>query len=90
MPMVNQVIFFVSYTFVRIFLFPLGMWYQARNLYLMFDRISFARKVSSILALLLYISMYTLFVIWYKLILKGVFKIISGAPPKKPKASTVK
>jgi hypothetical protein len=34
--------------------------------------------------------MYTLFVIWYKLILKGVLKIIAGAPPKQPKASTVK
>jgi hypothetical protein len=87
-PLLNQFIFFFSFTACRMVLFPFGMWMQARNCYMTWNWMDDTRKIVSIVALTLYMSMYCLFLVWYKLILKGFIRGVQGLLSKSPKKSS--
>ena len=74
--MVNQLTFFFTYTIFRIFLFPVFTYKLVLSLYYSWDLLNTARRICGIFAFGMYTWMWALNLIWYKLILTGVAKML--------------
>jgi hypothetical protein len=78
LPMVNQLLFFFTYTLLRIIAFPYIMAFTAVTTWTIWGVLPWYRKLTSIFTILLFTSMILLNLFWYILILKGVKKLLQS------------
>uniref|UniRef100_A0A7S3CLY2 TLC domain-containing protein n=1 Tax=Strombidium rassoulzadegani TaxID=1082188 RepID=A0A7S3CLY2_9SPIT len=90
-PLVNQIIFFITFTIFRVINFPLVVLYQAYSVYMLFGKVDSLQKICLLLQFAQFIWMTWLNFHWYSLILKGLKKLLqangllAADPPKDKK-----
>ena len=90
--LINNVIFFLTYTFCRILLFPLIMastWNRQRNYDFLnakgTNSIGLVTKICYIGTLFFFVLVYFLNLFWYYLIVKKIIRIANGSDSKSDK-----
>jgi hypothetical protein len=72
----NQIVFFLAFTIFRVFLLPYCMYRFYFNVLYSWNYISFSRQCASIWSLFSFFLMTALSFYWYKLIVKGLLKLL--------------
>ena len=85
-PMINQIMFFITYTVFRVFLFPYVTYLAFYDYYNVWSIVALDRKLASLINCLTWVSVLLLNIYWYALILKGLKKLIQGAMKKNSKS----
>jgi hypothetical protein len=78
LPMINQVTFFLTYTVFRVFLFPWILYLMLTSIYYSWAYLPLIRKGTSIVTVVLFCALWILCLIWYRLILIGIYKLFLG------------
>lgn len=78
MMMINQIIFFLSYTVFRMIMFPWILFQMCRTAYIFFWLVSFFRKIGIIICCLQACLILALNLFWYKIIVKKIVKLVSS------------
>lgn len=83
LPQINQVIFFITYTIFRMFLYPYGTYILIKIQYYGWPYTTQFKKNCLWVTIVEYLAMFALNVYWYKLIVVGLLKMI-GIMESKP------
>ena len=76
MPMINQILFFITFTVIRVFIFPFFAFMLFINAYMAWDKFDFTRKIAATITVMQFIAMILLNLYWFTLILKGIKKLL--------------
>ena len=87
-PMVNQLVFFFTFTIFRIISFPIIIVYELYGIYMVFNQVNALRKFAIFVQFANLVWMLCLNFMWYGLILKGLKKLLQGAGLLAPDAKT--
>ena len=74
----NQLTFLVTFTIFRVFLFPLLVYYCLLNSHATIHYVSFIRQFCGIMTCVMSMLVTLLQFYWYRLILKGLVRLIQG------------
>ena len=89
-PMVCQILFFITYTLIRIFFFPISGYHILIYLNMTWDKLNTIRKMAAVFNSVNYVLMLGLNLYWYGLILKGLRKLLESNGILKPRPKKVK
>jgi len=87
----NQIIFFVTFTIFRVILLPYCCYRFYFNMLYSYNHMSFSRQCATVMSLIQFFAMTLLSFYWYKLIVRGLLKllgIIKSTPKKKVDGKT--
>jgi hypothetical protein len=82
LPMVNQIVFFLTFTLTRIFFLPFLFVLELKMLWNLWDYLNHLRKFTGLTCAIMSLLMNMINFYWYSLILKGVFKLLNNNPKK--------
>ena len=86
-PQICQVLFFFSFTILRVIGMPWSVYLMLKDMDMVWPHLSDLRKWLLVGTIVQYIGIYFLNLYWYKLIIKGVMKLM-GFDSKKDKKVT--
>jgi hypothetical protein len=78
-PMFNQVLFFITFTAFRMVLFPYLTYLIVVSLTTAWSYLDTPRKISGVISAMIFMAICILQIIWYRLIIKGVIKLLKGS-----------
>lgn len=82
LPMVIQVLFFITFTVARMVLIPYYLYMEFEVAYYTWDVLSGIKRVAFCYMVFVYVAMYLIHIQWYYLILRGLFKMLGIIKPK--------
>ena len=91
-PLINQIMFFISFTIIRVFLFPIFSMMLFIQAYMTWDQLDGIKKVTATITVTFFWAMLALNLYWYSLIVKGLKKLLiaNGVLKGNKKASSDK
>ena len=75
-PLVNQILFFISFTVIRVLIFPILSAMLTITAYTTWDRLDSVEKVTATITVVFFWLMLALNFYWYSLIVKGLKKLL--------------
>jgi hypothetical protein len=75
-PLVNQILFFLTFTIIRVFIFPFLSLMLTITAYSTWDLLDVSRKVCALITVVFFWAMMALNFYWYSLIIKGLKKLL--------------
>ena len=75
-PMVNQVVFLITFIFTRIFLLPYLFWLELLMLAKLWDDLSDSRRITGVVCATMCVLMILINLYWFKLIMKGLRRML--------------
>ena len=75
-PLINQILFFITFTLIRIMIFPILSIMLFITAYNTWDHLDFLKKITATITVLFFWAMLALNLYWYSLIVKGLKKLL--------------
>ena len=75
-PLINQIMFFITFTVIRIMIFPILSAMLAITAYMTWDQLDGVKKVTATITVVFFWIMLALNLYWYSLIIKGLRKLL--------------
>ena len=94
-PLVNQIVFFITFTLIRVMIFPILAYMLVITIGTTWHVLPTWRKGTAVILLMQFVLMFSLNMYWYSLVLKGLKKLLEAngilkASPKKAKVEANK
>ena len=78
MPLTCQILFFISYTVIRIFIFPILAYQLILTIIVTWPTLSIWRQIAGGIVFIQFVLMFSLNLYWYALVLKGFKKLLEA------------
>ena len=78
LPLACQILFFISYTVIRILIFPILAYQLILTILVTWPTLSIIRRIAAGIVFVQFILMFSLNLYWYSLVLKGLKKLMEA------------